>query len=237
MTASLCLKVDFGAGIESYSVYFPSLPVWHYSCSHSHVFKSLLQRACATGLREPVSIPPAAFSPDESMHFKLLLFFLFCFFFLLFLWWYCKLPPPPLPSCSSLALMYVCVCVCVCFVLVLLGPLPSEPQCVGPHSSLAIEYECAVFRPWGDGARVTEKQRGSNSGGEGNLPSDPLPPAPPLPSPFSQTTTTFSPDTPPLNCPFFSLSLTHTSLHEKPPFYTQLPHDLFSLFWGFYFLI
>lgn len=163
--------------------------------------------------------------------------FFVLFFFLLFLWWYCKLPPPPLPSCSSLALMYVCVCVCVCFVLVLLGPLPSEPQCVGPHSSLAIEYECAVFRPWGDGARVTEKQRGSNSGGEGNLPSDPLPPAPPLPSPFSQTTTTFSPDTPHWTVLSF-LYHSHTlPFLKKPPFYTQLPHDFFPLFWGFYFLI
>lgn len=112
MTANLCLKVDFGAGIESYSVYFPSLPVWHYSCSHSHVFKNLLQRACATGLREPVSIPPAAFSPDESMHFKLLLFFLFCFFSVVSVV-ILQTPSSPSPlllvTCS-----HVCVCMCVC---------------------------------------------------------------------------------------------------------------------------
>lgn len=120
------------------------------------------------------------------------------------------------------------MCVCVCFVLVLLGPLPSEPQCVGPHSSLAIEYECAVFRPWGDGARVTEKQRGSNSGGEGNLPSDPLPPAPPLPSPFSQTTTTFSLDTP----HWTVLSFLYHS-HTLPLLKDSLLHSITSRFFFF----
>lgn len=123
--------------------------------------------------------------------------------------------PSPFPS-LSLALSS---CVCVCVVLVSLGPLPSEPQCAGPHSSLAIEYECAVFRPWGDGARVTEKQRGSDSGGEGNLPPHPtFDLYQPLLSP---TTSTFSPSALklPLNYPSFlylSLVPTFTSLLKTP---------------------
>lgn len=82
-------------------------------------------------------------------------------------------------SCLILMLAWPCYdtimyfYVCVCSNELLLGSIPCESQCIGPHCCMAAEYECTIFGAGGNWPRFEtpgglSKQGGSHTNWKGN---------------------------------------------------------------------